>query len=579
MTHSSHKEAFARLDLEIKWNNESLQMSSLAFCLYSSRFWRMIRNSEFGRNEISIRIESRVKRSSLIEFISACHEEEYSITASNVDDLELLCREWEVLKVAAEVKDFIRNPSNFRELLIPSIIFGVEHDIDTSEYETFISSHFSDFIGSDSIFEIPLQIVDRIFSRVSSNSETNTVEKIDFIIRSLKFYGRKASILLRHIDARDVRVFDLWRLKEADDSGIEIEWSFLCKFTSSIVCDFLGNCMKHESILQHHDSLIEANRSMTTASQSSIAELGLRLSSFDSRLSDVENLLKSSSDRLEDVSTSLNRQIGGLSERLCAIEGRIRTQFGDHGARLIEVENSTKQIEIGLRESAERMDGQLGGIEKITSELRRTFETFRECEFVSPSAKLQVIEDEINHMKKSLESQKRKVIKYKPGGELKGIISFLTRKCGRDLHDAGLVSVTGSQSNAQRVVDFDSSSKFQGSSRANDWICYDFRERRVMPTHYSLRTCSDACSPGCFPTSWVIEISENGQSWEVMDRKSEGSSMNQRNFTKTFAIDTPRTGRLVRFRQAGPCVKAHCVMDLTSFELFGTLSGGDRSVE
>jgi hypothetical protein len=425
-------------------------------------------------------------------------------------------------------------------------------------------------VTSDSIFEIPLQIVDRMFSRISSNSETDIEKKKDFIIRSLNYYGRTASILLRYINARDVRILDLWRLKEAEDSGIEIEWSFLCKSANSIVCDFLGNYLKYESILRHHDSLIESNRSITATSESSIAELKLQLSAFDGRLSDVDNLLRSSSGCPDDVSRALSRQIGELSKRLGDIETQIDTAFGDHGSRLTEVENSTRQGEIGLREFYGKTEGQLGRLETVTSELQRTIETFRASEFSGQSDRLKLVEATIHEMKKSLELLGRKVIKYEPGGELNGIISFLTQNWGRHVHDAGVVEVTGSGSNAPSVADLESSSRFSGKTKVNEWICYDFKERRVMPTHYSLRTCSAGCSPGCFPTSWVIEISENGQSWEVIDRKSEGSSMNQKNFTKTFAIDTPRAGRIVRFRQTGPC-KAHYVMELTSFELFGTL--------
>jgi hypothetical protein len=329
-----------------------------------------------------------------------------------------------VLNIESEVKDFFENPSNFRDLLIPSIIFGVQHQMDTPEYEEFISSHFGDFIASDSIFEIPLQIVDPIFSRVSSNSATTIDQKIDFIIRSLKYCGRKASVLLRHMDARDIQIVDLWRLKEGEGSCIEIDWSFLCKFTSSIVCDFLSDCLKHESMLRHHDSLIESNRVVAAASQSLTAELGLRLSPFDSRLSDVESSLKSNSDHLDNVVKSLTHQIGALSERLRDIEGRIGMKLGIHEARLTEVENCKKEIEVGLHEFAAKTEGRLGGLETMTSELKRTLETFAASGFSGQSDRLKLMEAQIEEMEKLLELPRRKVIKYEPGRELKGSFHF-----------------------------------------------------------------------------------------------------------------------------------------------------------
>jgi hypothetical protein len=130
--------------------------------------------------------------------------------------------------------------------------------------------------------------------------------------------------------------------------------------------------------------------------------------------------------------------------------------------------------------------------------------------------------------------------------------------------------VTGTGCKAQSVADKEGSNVFCGTIMRSGWVCYDFKDRRVAPTHYSLRTCT-AHGQHCFPTSWVIEVSEDGQRWEVIDRKSEGSSMNLNDFTKTFAVDTPQSGQMVRFRQTGPCNTAGYCMDLTSFELFGTL--------
>jgi hypothetical protein len=145
-------DAFARCDFTVKFDNKSFPISSRTFNVYSNRFWRLLRNSELSPNESSIPIEAKVKRWSLINFIQAYHNQEYPVMPSNVHDLQLLCREWEVDGVLQFAKDFIKNPSNLHDLLILSILFSVEYGEETSEFEDSVVVPFAEFIDDDSIF-------------------------------------------------------------------------------------------------------------------------------------------------------------------------------------------------------------------------------------------------------------------------------------------------------------------------------------------------------------------------------------------------------------------------------------------
>jgi hypothetical protein len=149
---------------------------------------------------------------------------------------------------------------------------------------------------------------------------------------------------------------------------------------------------------------------------------------------------------------------------------------------------------------------------------------------------------------------------------LKGVISFLTHKCGQNVHDARLVELKGGSSDSKVIADLESTSySYLGSGR----LCFDFKLLRVIPTHYSLRTCINHL--GCFPTSWTIEASKNGKDWEVIDTKNQRSDMNQKNVTKTFAIGSPRKARFICFNPSGPRICSRYGTDLSAFELFGTL--------
>jgi hypothetical protein len=103
-----------------------------------------------------------------------------------------------------------------------------------------------------------------------------------------------------------------------------------------------------------------------------------------------------------------------------------------------------------------------------------------------------------------------------------GIIAHLTKECGGNVHDHHVVEATcgsfeegtlwagrhsGAYSNHPMCVY--AYSDVEINSRIN-WMCYDFRERRIVPTHYTIRTFD--CGPGeKHLKSWVIDTSADGK--------------------------------------------------------------------
>jgi hypothetical protein len=86
---------------------------------------------------------------------------------------------------------------------------------------------------------------------------------------------------------------------------------------------------------------------------------------------------------------------------------------------------------------------------------------------------------------------------------LDGIIARLTRQCGGNVHDQAVVEVISSRPwngtgdfAANNVADLRGSSFFRSdgqpsgdiSHTRNNRICYDFRRRRIVPTHYAVRS-------------------------------------------------------------------------------------------
>jgi hypothetical protein len=107
-----------------------------------------------------------------------------------------------------------------------------------------------------------------------------------------------------------------------------------------------------------------------------------------------------------------------------------------------------------------------------------------------------------------------------PGSvSLDGIIAYLSRKRGGSVIGTGAVSVTASgvaspQSNPQHyllrvLTDFSSgTTHFITPNVANSWVCYDFGNGRIRPTHYAIR--SQLNYNGHHLRSWKFEGSIDG---------------------------------------------------------------------
>ena len=159
---------------------------------------------------------------------------------------------------------------------------------------------------------------------------------------------------------------------------------------------------------------------------------------------------------------------------------------------------------------------------------------------------------------------------------MEGIIAHLTRECGGSVHDKRVVEVTASSESlfgydARHVVELGKHSWFQSDGESNSWICYDFKDLRVAPTGYSIRTTLQ-----CHLRSWVFEVSNDGRdgSWLVVDTRDNNEDLNDQRVTRNFAISAPTHGsfRFVRLRQTGKNHHGCDTLELSALEVFGTLS-------
>lgn len=158
-----------------------------------------------------------------------------------------------------------------------------------------------------------------------------------------------------------------------------------------------------------------------------------------------------------------------------------------------------------------------------------------------------------------------------------GIIHYLTKLCGGNVKDKSIVNVTSSSEynsdylNKYAVDLEDKSHFFASDDEANSWLKYDFKDKKVRPTHYSIRTRHGKGPQN--PKTWVIEGSNDDSEWKQLDKRTDEKCLDGNNLEHTFDIQTKLAGneffRYLRIKQTGLSTDDDNMFALSALEYFG----------
>jgi hypothetical protein len=104
----------------------------------------------------------------------------------------------------------------------------------------------------------------------------------------------------------------------------------------------------------------------------------------------------------------------------------------------------------------------------------------------------------------------------------------------------------------------------------NNWICYDFKEKRVVPSHYSIRSI-DAEQGDAHLKSWLVEMSLDGENWKQIDFRENNTELNGKSIMKTFAVTGAQECRFLRLVHIGRSHHGHDRLAISAWEIFSTL--------
>ena len=166
------------------------------------------------------------------------------------------------------------------------------------------------------------------------------------------------------------------------------------------------------------------------------------------------------------------------------------------------------------------------------------------------------------------------MFEYTQDKEYKGIFNYLQKQTGGKIENEVNFTASSLYNNSyhQRYVAIfgDQRNAFRSANRANSWICFDFKEHRVVPTHYTIRS-RDWCPNSNHPKSWVIQGSNDNNSWETIDEEKDCPILNGNSVVHTFTMNHPKPTKFkyIRMYSTGPNWSNNNYLAFESFEIYG----------
>lgn len=175
------------------------------------------------------------------------------------------------------------------------------------------------------------------------------------------------------------------------------------------------------------------------------------------------------------------------------------------------------------------------------------------------------------HQPKKEEVKEKGISLPYQGQNFNGIINYLRTNS----NNIDVVNITSSSTrydseSAPNVVLFEDDSKhFYSKDEENQWLCFDFKQHKIILTNYSIKSDHSIYHP----KNWVIEGSNDQSTWETIDKQNEFTGLKDKCQTCSFTVQNPtnKSYRYIRLFQTGKSWNNTNILVIGSMELFGTL--------
>ena len=160
---------------------------------------------------------------------------------------------------------------------------------------------------------------------------------------------------------------------------------------------------------------------------------------------------------------------------------------------------------------------------------------------------------------------------FTKGQLFSGIMSHLSKECGGNVHEKGVMNITASgesSGSCYQVTDYGWRCNFWTDAKESSWICFDFKDRTVELTSYSLKMNTDL---NYRLLHWIIEGSTDGSKWEAIDERNVPDAKGSSNEDNYSCSGTGVAFRYIRIRQIGKNNRGSEPLFLNAIEFFGTI--------
>lgn len=228
----------------------------------------------------------------------------------------------------------------------------------------------------------------------------------------------------------------------------------------------------------------------------------------------------------------------------------------------------------------------------VTTDVMKEFLSVFDSEFISRGTWLALscrLENEITKENKNESANRYNNQKQQPKNEgmtfvapsdnsFSGILNFLRKKSNKNIESE--VEITGSsvldssdRHQPRNVVDYENqSNEFYTKDQPDNWICFDFKEHRIIPTDYTIKSY-DCIQNYRSAKSWKLEVSNDNNSWEVIDEVENCEEVNGNCKVHTFRIKQQPSNavRYLRMKSTGKCWNGQNHFNIGKFEIYGAL--------
>jgi hypothetical protein len=166
--------------------------------------------------------------------------------------------------------------------------------------------------------------------------------------------------------------------------------------------------------------------------------------------------------------------------------------------------------------------------------------------------------------------------------ELQGIIHALTVRAGGNVHEKGVIEISGSgncyenyESMPFVVANHQTEERWASENSPNSWIRFDFKNRRIGLSHYTLRSRYDTDQHHLM--AWVVEgRNDDREKWVTLDERntSDTRDLVGRGKMKTYecrSVDKSKAFRYIQVRLTEKDSSNRYFVVLSAVEFFGDL--------